>query len=100
MLTEGESHQPDGAVCGEVHRVMSQSPRKAREAVKHALPGAPVGALADQPDDAPNAAGDVPAPRIERSGEGSVEDDGPNVLRVACGVHRHEEGAVGVAPQI
>src|SRR3954465_11288316 len=59
-----------------------------------------MGAPADEPDDPPSTPQDVASPGVRRDREGTVEDDRADVLGVAGGVHRHQEGPVGIAPEI
>jgi hypothetical protein len=80
--------------------MVPKAPGQPPDPLEHAATGAAVRAPADQPDDAPHAPQHVPVPGVEGDRKGAVQHDGANVLGVPRGVYRHEEGAVGIAPQV
>ena len=96
-------HEPDGphrAVRDKAQRVASQLTREPPDPRQHAGTRAAVRASADRADHAPHAPEQVPAPGVKRDRKGAVQDDRANVLGVPRGVHRHQERAVRIAPQI
>jgi hypothetical protein len=85
---------------GRGDRMAPQPPREPPDLAQHAAAGAALRAPADQSDDAPHAPQHVPVPGVEGDREGAVQHDGANVLGVPRGIHRHQERAVGIAPQV